>query len=313
MNSRTPCGRTAQLVDAARRLTESTVPVLLLHPWAKQPLCHPTCPHPKDGEHTLWTAADPWEVEGVISGAVRRRGPVNLGALLSPKDGSPVVVDVDDPAAAGSILRKLDVSSADSVWIARTPRGGIHVYYLAPDDSLPRVVNAAALKVDLLTNGYALVPPSRTAQGVYRWVAGHSPADIPLGELPPPPAELLAWWAQAAARPQAPAPEVARGRRLPLGKAALAFVAHGAPMGEQRLRAVAAARNYLSAGYSVEETAAAVWRGLQACEQDPSDPWTYDHALAIARDLASRTAPPLREARPKRGPVVVRFRDEVVP
>jgi hypothetical protein len=32
-------------------------------------------------------------------------------------------------------------------------------------------------------------------------------------------------------------------------------VANGAPIGQQRLRALAAARNYLSAGHSVEDTA----------------------------------------------------------
>ncbi|MDO8670545.1 MAG: AAA family ATPase [Dehalococcoidia bacterium] len=82
--------------------------------------------------------------------------------------------------------------------------------------------------------------------------------------------------------------------KMQLGKTALDFVANGAPLGEQRRRALAAARNYLSAGYSVEDTAAALWRGLQASVQDPDrGPWTYDDALFMAQNLDSSEAPPL--------------------
>lgn len=84
------------------------------------------------------------------------------------------------------------------------------------------------------------------------------------------------------------------GMEVPLGKTALDFVANGAPIREQRSRALAAARNYLSAGYSVEDTAAAIWRGLQACQQeDGREPWTCDDAYAIANNLASVDPPGL--------------------
>jgi hypothetical protein len=41
--------------------------------------------------------------------------------------------------------------------------------------------------VDIKRNGYTLVPPSRqkSAAGLYRWVIGHSPADLPVASLPP--------------------------------------------------------------------------------------------------------------------------------
>lgn len=82
------------------------------------------------------------------------------------------------------------------------------------------------------------------------------------------------------------------GMKLPLGKTALDFVANGAPIREQRSRALSAGRNYLSAGYSVEDTAAAIWRGLQASTQeDGREPWTCDDAYAIAKSLASGEAP----------------------
>jgi hypothetical protein len=78
-----------------------------------------------------------------------------------------------------------------------------------------------------------------------------------------------------------------------LGYRTLAFVQNGAPIGEQRGRAVAAARAYASAGYSVADTTDAIWQGLQACDQDPSNPWTYDHALKIAQDIHAKPATPL--------------------
>lgn len=79
---------------------------------------------------------------------------------------------------------------------------------------------------------------------------------------------------------------------MPLGKTALDFVANGAPMGEQRARAVAAARNYLSAGYSVAETSEALWRGLQASPQDSDrGPWTKDDATFIAQNIDGAEAP----------------------
>ena len=82
------------------------------------------------------------------------------------------------------------------------------------------------------------------------------------------------------------------GPRIPLGKAALAFVANGALVGEQRSQAVAAARNYLSAGYSVDDTAGAVWRGLQASvQQDGRPPWTEGDAYQIATSIAESPAP----------------------
>lgn len=82
--------------------------------------------------------------------------------------------------------------------------------------------------------------------------------------------------------------------KVQLGRNALDFVANGAPLGEQRSRALAATRNYLSAGYSTEDTAAAIWRGLQASLQDPDrGPWTYEDALFIAENLDISEPPSL--------------------
>ncbi|TAK30439.1 MAG: DUF3987 domain-containing protein [Chloroflexota bacterium] len=82
---------------------------------------------------------------------------------------------------------------------------------------------------------------------------------------------------------------------LPVGRDAWRFVAEGAPDGSQRGRAVAAARNFLSAGYSVEDTAAKIWLGLKASPWDAAKgPWTEEEAKAIVRDLAQKPAPPIK-------------------
>ena len=50
-----------------------------------------------------------------------------------------------------------------------------------------------------MTRGYVLVAPSNTSAkpqggGLYTWITGHSPWDIPLTDLEQPPPQLLAWW-----------------------------------------------------------------------------------------------------------------------
>jgi hypothetical protein len=48
------------------------------------------------------------------------------------------------------------------------------------------------------------------------------------------------------------------GQQRDPGRQALDFVANGAPIGDQRMRAVSAARSYLLAGYPVQDTAQAL-------------------------------------------------------
>lgn len=86
--------------------------------------------------------------------------------------------------------------------------------------------------------------------------------------------------------------------QLSLSKRALEFVANGAPIGQQRKMAVVAARSYLSVGYSVEDAAAAIWRGLQASpQQDGREPWTQADAMAIAVSVAKSPPTPLEPPR----------------
>ena len=80
-----------------------------------------------------------------------------------------------------------------------------------------------------------------------------------------------------------------RGADVGVGRETMNFLLFGAPVGEQRLRALAATRSLLAAGKSIEETADKVWQGLRASPcGDPAKPWTYEDALAFAEDLAKR-------------------------
>ena len=86
---------------------------------------------------------------------------------------------------------------------------------------------------------------------------------------------------------------------LPIGTRTLDFIANGAPDGEQRERAVAAARSLLSSGCSVEQTAGLLWQGFQQSPQRAQDPWLEADALKIAESIAASAPPPLR---PQEGP-----------
>ena len=183
-----------QLVDEATGLVEARIPLILLQHGLKAPIKGP------DGSWLIVT--EPEVVESAIVAASQRR-PANLGGVLTPKMGSPLIV-VDDvgPEASGK-LEELEVSGRDDVWIQRTGRGNRHFFFYCDDIPPPRVIRAEGLPVDLLSDGYVVLPPSNTyleskGGGPYRWMKGHSPADIPLAELPPPPAVLLQWWAEQA-------------------------------------------------------------------------------------------------------------------
>ncbi len=93
----------------------------------------------------------------------------------------------------------------------------------------------------------------------------------------------------APARPAGSTNGTSRGEDVGIGRATLEFIAMGAPIGHQRRAALAATRSLLADGKSVEDTAALVWKGMQASPVgDAGDPWSYDDALHFAKDLAAR-------------------------
>jgi hypothetical protein len=89
---------------------------------------------------------------------------------------------------------------------------------------------------------------------------------------------------------------VTSGQAVGVSRDVLLFTIDGASDGEQRGMALRAARSFLAAGKSVDETADLVWRGLQASPiGDPENPWTEEQARAIVEDLADRVPTPLEE------------------
>ena len=183
------------VVSTARHLTENSIPVLLSRHGLKKPQA--------DSSGTWLTFDDPDEVARAIE---QQPQAPNLSVLLQPKLASPLVaVDVDGIEAMPK-LQDLGISKNEGSWQVRSGRGGLIIFYWNSGGPLPRIVKAGGLPLDLLSNGYALVPPSDTSAfkdqrgqgGPYRWVEGHSPFDIPAAELESPSALLIEFWLASA-------------------------------------------------------------------------------------------------------------------
>jgi hypothetical protein len=166
-----------------------TIPCLVLQPGLKKPV-----PNPHSGG--WWVLNDPDQAAQSLTSRE------NLAILLGVEKESPVIaVGLDlyrDPEVLG-FAQGLGVTSSAACWVMRTGRGGIALVYADPrwwggGPTLTRDTTQQGRSLDLLVNGYQLVPPSVT-QAAYRWYPGHSPGELPLTDLEPPPAALLRWWA----------------------------------------------------------------------------------------------------------------------
>jgi hypothetical protein len=111
-----------------------------------------------------------------------------------------VVIDVD-PGAAWPTQSERESIRQLLPPLARTPRGGWHIYFHVPDGRAWRnSASRLAEHVDVRAEGgYVLVSPSRTQHGQYVWVRPL----LPLSELPEPPEWLIAALDRIA-RPVAP-------------------------------------------------------------------------------------------------------------
>lgn len=184
------------IVDTAQELTAQTIPVIVLQAGRKAPKVEPgSVPRP-DGTHPQWIITDPDDAERAF------KEPANIGILLGSDKDSPVIsvgLDLYKDRTVADKVKALGVSSTASVWIEQSGRRGINIIYADPGVTLKRDTTQAGAALDLMTRGYVLVPPSNTGSepdggGPYTWAKGHSPWDIPLGELDPPPPDLLTWW-----------------------------------------------------------------------------------------------------------------------
>jgi hypothetical protein len=100
-----------------------------------------------------------------------------------------VVIDVDTGAAWPNESEREYIRQLRPP-LARTPRGGWHIYFRVPSgrawrNSASRLAEHVDVRCD---GGYVLVQPSRTEHGEYRWLRPLRP----LAELPEPPGWLIA-------------------------------------------------------------------------------------------------------------------------
>jgi len=91
-------------------------------------------------------------------------------ALLCGKRSGITVIDVDEPGDFA--LREALAFFGETPLIARTPRGGHHLYYRHSGE--PRYVKYEKRSLDILGEGCCVMPPSKTRTGDYQWILGDS-------------------------------------------------------------------------------------------------------------------------------------------
>lgn len=93
-----------------------------------------------------------------------------------------VVIDIDDLDAVRVLAEKFGFDpSADETAVARTGRGGLHIYYRAGAESVRNSASKVADHVDVRGDGgYVVAPPSGHESGnSYEWVRRVEPKPIP--------------------------------------------------------------------------------------------------------------------------------------
>jgi hypothetical protein len=100
-----------------------------------------------------------------------------------------VVIDIDAGAVWPDDAERQSIKQLQPP-LAKTPRRGWHIYFRIPGghswrNSASRLAEHVDVRCD---GGYVLVPPSQTEHGRYTWLRPLKP----LGELPEPPAWLIA-------------------------------------------------------------------------------------------------------------------------
>ena len=192
--------RAAAACYAARGLR-----VLLLHDVRPDGLC--SCGKPHDNAGTI--GKHPRTPNGVKD-ATADRGKVgqlwgatptaNVG--IATGAGSGVwVLGPDGPQGRANLAKLVEANAPlPRTLRAESGSGGEHYYFRCPEDG-PRVNNRAnhrGTKIDVRgEGGYVVAPPSRNANGPYRWADDAEPADAP--------AWLLEWVRGTDTRPEAPA------------------------------------------------------------------------------------------------------------
>ena len=222
--------RTEILTETAAVFLEAAVPIVLIHEGLKAPMKRTPATEPVGAVLVL---TDPYQVD-IVAATDKKLGPLNIGVYVGRQKNSPLMVLDLDSRSGVEKARELGVrSDSDPCWMSRTGKGGWHIWYYAPSEDLPRVIHPEKTGLDLLVNGFAVVPPSDTSKeenggGGYRWIDGHSPWDIPIGELSDPPEQLLDWWRGLAGRGRQQSEETDASR-----PGAWTFLKEGIPEGQR--------------------------------------------------------------------------------
>jgi hypothetical protein len=219
-------------------------------------------------------------------------------AIRTGAESGIVVLDVDPRHNGDETLARLELDHGplpETVEVV-TGGGGRHLYFRYPEAETIRSSNGEigeGLDVKA-TGGYVVAPPALHASGQrYAWELSGHPDDVALAEIP---VWLLALMRKGGGSAPEPDGDPTGGKIDYLGYPTLEFIAFGAPKGQQRNRACAAARALLSVDRSVDEAIDKVWEGLAKSEcGDPADPWTRAHAEVIVRDIARREPTPLAD------------------
>lgn len=115
-----------------------------------------------------------------------------------------------DSSQALEWLRQHEVNVHGNAWGVSTSRG-VRIFYAALNVHLTTFTDQHHVLPDLLAPGrLAVVPPSIHPSGAhYTWISGHTPLDIPISSLEPPPEALLRAW-QRVTVPQPPLPRLSQ-------------------------------------------------------------------------------------------------------
>lgn len=233
-----------------------------------------------------------------------KRWPEALIGLPTGEGSGIVVLDVDQDQATGkdgeASLAKLFADrgvSLPSTRVAKTPRGGRHLYFKHPGCRVPSRVNWPAASLDVRGDGgYVIMPPSRSEVGEYAWLANVESAALPHWLK-----ELLV---QEAVDPTAqPATRAAQARRA-VPRWADDLECSGAPSGERNAQTFKLACQFRDSGLTENEAAERIVGFASRC----SPPLPLAEALTAVRSAFTQPPrPPANVLRRRTGGLISEY------
>ncbi|WP_328740097.1 bifunctional DNA primase/polymerase [Streptomyces erythrochromogenes] len=187
-----PRGSWARLLANALSLAARGWPLFPLRPGSKAPALHgeDRCPRTNgcSGGHLKWEQRATTDQSVIVRCWSHK--PYNIGLATGP--AGLVVVDLDMPKADSSrdapggadnllALCERAAQAVPATLTVRTPSGGTHLYFTAPDGI--RLGNTAGKLAPLIDTrahgGYVVAPGSTTAAGTYQITDDSPPAELP--------------------------------------------------------------------------------------------------------------------------------------